>query len=360
MKIRFAIIGSGWRSLYYVRIAQRLPELFELCGMYCRTEEKAEKIRNKNHIHTVTSEEEIEAMSPDFIVSAVNKASVAEVTLHWLEKGYPVLAETPCALDRQTLKKLYALHAEGKKLVIAEQYRKYPTNIARKKILDSGLIGEPHYVYLSQAHEYHGASLMRQFLNISCDMPFTVRAKEFRFPTVETLSRFEAFHDGRVTDKKRMTALLEFANGKACLYDFDSEQYRSPIRADSIRIQGVRGELNNSEVTWLDETWQPQKGTIRTGCRRTEYDDENPNLRFADEVTEIALGQEVLYTPPFGLRGLTEDETAMAVMMKEMGEYVNGGEPPYPLEEALRDAWTGILMKEAAESGELLSSEEFD
>lgn len=36
-KLRFIVVGSGWRSLFYWRIAQALPERFELCAMLCRT-----------------------------------------------------------------------------------------------------------------------------------------------------------------------------------------------------------------------------------------------------------------------------------------------------------------------------------
>lgn len=46
-KLRFIVVGSGWRSLFYWRIAQALPERFELCAMLCRTEEKAEKMHQE-------------------------------------------------------------------------------------------------------------------------------------------------------------------------------------------------------------------------------------------------------------------------------------------------------------------------
>ena len=46
-KLRFIVVGSGWRSLFYWRIAQALPERFELCAMLCRTEEKAEKMHRE-------------------------------------------------------------------------------------------------------------------------------------------------------------------------------------------------------------------------------------------------------------------------------------------------------------------------
>lgn len=42
-KYHFIIVGSGWRSLYYVRIAKAMPNVFCLDAMYCRTQEKADK-----------------------------------------------------------------------------------------------------------------------------------------------------------------------------------------------------------------------------------------------------------------------------------------------------------------------------
>ena len=43
-KFRFVIVGSGWRSLFYVRIAKEMPEVFEVAALLCRSEEKAQKI----------------------------------------------------------------------------------------------------------------------------------------------------------------------------------------------------------------------------------------------------------------------------------------------------------------------------
>ena len=43
-KYHFIIVGSGWRSLYYVRIAKAMPNVFCLDAMYCRTQEKADKM----------------------------------------------------------------------------------------------------------------------------------------------------------------------------------------------------------------------------------------------------------------------------------------------------------------------------
>ncbi len=357
-KIRFAIVGSGWRSLYYVRAAQRLPEYFELCAMLCRTKEKAAYMAEKHHIPAVTSDEELISAKPEFVVVSVNKASVAEVSLKWLEKGYAVLAETPCALDREMILKLKQAEEKGGRLVIAEQYRRYPQMTAVARLADSGVIGEPSYLYLSFAHEYHAASLMRRLLNISPDTPFRVKARTFGFRSVLTNSRYEEFRDGRTEEKKRTSAVFAFENGKVCLYDFDSDQYHSAIRSSHFRLQGERGEISDDEVRWLDENNLPHHDQIHTSYRTVMYDDENPNLRVCREVTGIAFRDIILYKPELGTAGLSEDETAIACMMKGMAEYASGGQSPYPLKEALADAYTAILLKEASESGREAVSED--
>ena len=107
---RFIIVGSGWRSLYYVRIAKALSSKLKLEAMLCRSNEKAEMISNTYHIPTSTSIEECISLKPDFVVVAVDKSHIAEVSMEWLEKGFPVLCETPAALDLETLNKLWKMH----------------------------------------------------------------------------------------------------------------------------------------------------------------------------------------------------------------------------------------------------------
>ena len=112
-KLRFVVVGSGWRSLFYWRIAQALPERFELCAMLCRTEEKAEKMHREYGVPVSTSAEQCAALHPDLVVVAVNKASIAAVSTEWLARGFAVLCETPAALDEDALRALWQLHRQG-------------------------------------------------------------------------------------------------------------------------------------------------------------------------------------------------------------------------------------------------------
>ena len=39
--IRFAVVGSGWRTLFFLRIAKALPDRFEVTGITSRDPDKA-------------------------------------------------------------------------------------------------------------------------------------------------------------------------------------------------------------------------------------------------------------------------------------------------------------------------------
>ncbi len=360
-KYHFIIIGSGWRSLYYVRIAKAMPDILRLDAMYCRTQEKADKMAEEFSIHTTTSIEECVGYKPDFAVVAVNKTSICDVSIEWMDRGITVLSETPAALDMDSLKKLYRYHMSDdktdKKQVVAEQYREYPYNKARINLVNSGVLGDISCLNISIAHEYHGFSLIRAYLGIKPDENYTVSGKIYEFPTTQTLTRYDKFTDGRIAPKKRCVAVFEFESGKVAWYDFDSEQYRSPIRKNMIKVQGVRGELINNELYYLDENNVGRKETIVTDINKVMTGNGNPNLAQVNEIKKIAFGDKILYEPVWGLRGLSEDETAIATLMCKTAEYSRGQAlPPYSLENALADAYASILLDEAVRTSNKVSS----
>ncbi len=360
-RYRFVIVGSGWRSLYFVRIAKALPETFQMCAMLCRTQEKADRMAAENDIYTTTSIEECREMQPDFVVVAVNKASIAEVSKEWMNYGFTVLCETPAALDVQTLNELWSMHNNGGCLVVSEQYRYYPVYEAQLSVLKRGIIGSSQYLNISLAHEYHGASLMRAFLDIDLSVPFSVAGRTYTFPTVETKNRYEIITDGRIADKKRTVATFEFADGKVAVYDFDSEQYRSPIRNNYVKLQGIRGEMKDNAFYYLDDNNLPVESQLVVKEVWSERQSDNPNLRSLCQIEEVRLvhnggENELIYSAPWGLCGLTKDETAIARIMIETAEY-DRDRATQDLRCALQDAYMAILMKQAVDTGEKVNSE---
>lgn len=340
--MRFIIVGSGWRSLFYVRIAKNLPEHFELSALLCRSQEKAEKISNEENLHTTTSIEECVNLKPDFVVVTVNKASIFNVSLDWLKRGFKVLCETPVVFSKEKLLELKELPENLKSnLFVAEQYKYFATNQAILKILQKNLIGEPSFVNISLTNDHHAASLIREFLQEKTETECKIKKKIFSFPTREFMNRYERFTDGRIGEKKRGLFLFEFADGKTAAYDFDSEQYRSPIRNSFIKIQGPTGEIFNEKVTWLDSNTQVHEGKIVVTNETVTSEYKNPNLHQFEKIQKIVFEMEgkseTLYENPFPKARLNEDETAIAELMLKITDASEEFQKTN-LENAIRDA----------------------
>ena len=336
--LSFVIVGSGWRAMFYVRIALRYPQCFKLCYLLCRTQEKAERIRREYGIPVTTEARLCEDARPDFIVVAVDRASKFAVTRQWLEKGFAVLSETPAAETADELEELWALYQKGARLQIAEQYIRYPLIAAGLRAIGQGLLGDPCAVELSLAHDYHAASLIRHMLRCGgAPFPaFRLRGKAYEFPVEETDSRYGAITDGRVRQSRRARVTLEFDNGKVAFYDFDGVQYHSAIRARHISVQGQRGEWNDAVLRYVDAAHRPVREELK--CR-------------LDPAYEVLHTRELLelsrtWKPCVHMEDI-QDEYAVASLMLDMGGLIDRGREGYPLAEALEDAYTWLLMDEA-------------
>ncbi len=344
--LRFVVIGSGWRSLFYVRIAKAYPDCFQLSAMLCRSEGKAELIRDQHAIYTTTSVKECEELKPDFVVVAVNKASICQVTKEWAGKGFPVLCETPAAVELADLQELWRLvQDEGCKIQVAEQYFHYAYYESAIAVCRKGYLGNPYSVNLSAVHDYHAVSVIRRLLDIGYEN-VKIFGKKYTYPVVETDSRYGVIEDGRVSQRDRVRLTLEFEGGKTAFYDFDGIQYHSRIRSRHVTVQGERGELDGQVLRYVGENHRAREAVLEM----IPFDS-------GEGIREVRLGDEILYQNPFSEKyGLPEDETAIGTLMLGMRCYIEEGVEVYPLAEGLQDAYISLLMKEAAESGTVVES----
>lgn len=341
--LTFIIIGSGWRAMFYVRIFRSYPEQLWLRAMLCRSKEKAEQMRIKERIPVVTSQEECESCKPDFVVVAVNKDAIYEVTRTWAEKGYAVLAETPAGVSREQLKALWELSTRGARIQVAEQYHRYPFLAAGIAAVEQGRLGEPYAVTLSVAHDYHGASLIRRMLKLQPES-VTLRGKKYHFPVQETDSRYGAVTDGSVKERDRVCVTMEFASGKVAFYDFSGVQYHSFIRARHLNVQGQDGEWNDGTLRYVGKAYKPVCEPIRALPKPEHAKLWTSKLQECAEQWNMRDGLPMENW---------QDEYAIATMMYDMRKYLETGEEVYPLAEALEDAYLWFLIQEAAEHPEI-------
>jgi len=343
---RFAIVGSGWRSAFYLRVAAALPERFEVSGLLSRDAIRRAAIRDSFGIHIPETLDDLLATDPEFVVVST-PWSVTQDLLHELAgRGVPVLAETPPAPDDAGLRRLAPLATSGR-IQVAEQYQFQPMHAARLELVRSGRLGTVSQARVSAAHGYHGVDLIRRILGLESE-PLTIVAHRFVSPIVASPDRAGPPTEERIVESEQVIAFLD-AGDRLGVYDFSEDQYFSWIRATRVLVRGERGELDDRTVrTLLDHRTPATAELVR---HDTGHDGNLEGYHHSG----ITLGETWLYRNPFVPARLADDEIAVATCLARMGEWLEGGRDVCSLADAAQDHHIGLAIREAARTGRTVS-----
>ncbi|HEY0074284.1 MAG TPA: Gfo/Idh/MocA family oxidoreductase [Abditibacteriaceae bacterium] len=348
--IKFAIIGAGWRSEFFARVARELPDRFQMTGLLSRSREKADSFGQTWHVSVATSLDELLTVQPDFALVSVPWGVGEELVIELSRRGVPVLYETP---PSPTLEGLRALHEALKslpaKVQVAEQYHLQPLHAARLEAIKQGWIGTPNFARVSVAHGYHGISLLRRFLGIGFELP-TITARHFKSPLINGPGRDGPPQEEKTIESDQLLATFDWGE-KLGSFDFCGDQYFSWVRGQDLLVRGERGEVHNEEIRLLQDYQTPLKIILQR-----ETAGANGNLEGFYLKGLTARGQW-LYQNPFMPARLSDDEIACAACLQGMKTYLETGKDFYSLAEAMHDRYLDILMDEAAQKGEAMRAE---
>lgn len=349
MKARFIVIGYGWRTDFFYRLAEMVPDRFEVTAGVLRTEERARQVAQEKGVFATASLEEALKTQPDFAVLCVPRAIVKDYLVTLMKAGMPVLCETPPAKDVQELEELWKEKEKyNGKVQVVEQYFLQPLYAGLLDIVGHGYLGEVSNVTLSCLHGYHAVSMFRQLLGIGFEN-CRIQGQRFRFDVTATNSRTGFDYSGQVKTVDRDVAAMVFENGKTAFMDFSGEQYFSPIRTRRLNIQGVRGEINDMTVRYLNK----DNVTVTQEIQRNDVGVYN-NKEWAHK--ELLFLDRVIYQNPFYPARLNDDEIAVASCLAGMKEYVETGKDCYPLKEAMQDTYLSFVMEEAITTGQTVET----
>jgi predicted dehydrogenase len=348
--IRFGIIGGGWRSLFFLRIAQAMPEKFEVGGMFVRNPVKGQELEAAWGVKTYRTLDELLRINDlRFMVVSVPR-TIAPQILHTLaERSIPALTETPPAPDLPGLITLHDLSKRGARIQVAEQYHLQPLHAARIAFARSGKLGTITQAQVSIAHGYHGISLIRRFLDITYE-PVTITAHSFTSPLIAGPDRYAPPEQEQITHSEQTIAYLNFGD-KLGVFDFTSDQYHSWIRSPRLLLRGERGEINNTQVRYLADYLTP----ITYELVRQDAGIEGNLEGYYHK--GILAGSEWIYKNPFIPARLSDDEIAIAGCMVGMDEYIDGGPDMYSLAEAAQDHYLSLMIEQAVASGQVVRTE---
>jgi predicted dehydrogenase len=341
----FGIIGSGWRSAFFLRLARSAPDRFRATGVVTRSAERGAEVTARWDVPTFrTPAELLGADPPDFVIVSVPWAATPDATRELVGLGARVLAETPPAPDLPGLRALWDDVGASGLVQVAEQYLLMPGHAARLAAVEQGTIGVPTSVQVSSTHLYHAVSMIRGLLGVEFE-PAVVSARAFVAPLADPLT--PAGWTGDATPKERTTTLatIDFG-GRMGLYDFTENQWWNPLRSRRIVVRGTAGEIvDDRAVRLVDPTTPVESHFVR---RQTGID---LNLE-GFELDHISLDGRVLYRNPFRGARFSEDDLAVAALLERTGAWARDeGPAPYPLAHGIQDHLISVAIEESVATG---------
>jgi hypothetical protein len=349
---RYGIVGSGWRTGFFLRLARAMPDRFAASGVVTRTAERGAQVERQWGVPTYRSVRDLLAADrPDFVIVSVPWAVTPEVTKELVRLEIPVLAETPPAPDVPGLRDLWSEVGASGLVQVAEQYLMMPGHAAQWAIMRGGALGQMTSVQISSTHLYHAVSLMRFMLDVGFAQA-TVTARSFTAPLADPLSREGWSGNSTPKDTTTTLAMIDFG-GRMGLYDFTDNQWFNPLRTNRIVARGSLGELIDDRVVRLaDPVSTIESRLVR---RQTGVD---LNLEGFD-LDHISYDGAVVYRNPYQGARLADDDISVATLLERMTAWCRGsGEQPYSLADACQDHLISLAIEESVRTGAAVTTEQ--
>ena len=347
--IRFGVVGTGWRTEFFLRIARACPEVFTCVGVVSRDPQKAAAWAAPYDATLFGSIDELLGQAPQFVVTSVPWDANPGVIEQLVSRSVPVLSETPPARSVEEMAHLYRLIGQGAKIAVAEQFHLQPHHAARIAFVQSGKLGRISQVQMSVSHGYHALSLIRRLLGIMYE-PATITAYKLIAPLMKPLGRNGPPEREEFKESGQVIALLEFGD-RTAVYDFNDDQYFSPIRGQRVTVRGDRGEIVNDRAIYMQDYLTPVTVDFRRSTAGESGNHEGFHLR------GIQAGESWVYRNPLTPARLNDEEIAIGTCLLKMAEYAEGGEAFYPLAEACQDRYLDIMIWKSIESGQPVRTE---
>jgi predicted dehydrogenase len=342
--VSFFIVGSGWRTEFFLRVGQGAPDRFRCTGVVTRSAETGAPLEARFGVRTFRDVAAARAADPSaFAVVSVPQPVAPKIIAELAGVGVPVLTETPPAPTVEGLLGLWPLVARGAKIQVAEQYAFQPLHAARLALIRAGRIGTPSFAHVSYAHGYHGVSLIRRYLGLGYE-PATISARAFEAPILKSPDRKGPPAEEATAPSRQVIAQLDFGQ-KLGIFDFTDDQYFSWIRGHGLVVRGERGEIRDGMLRYLEDIRTPIELPL---LRRDAGGTGNLEGFWHQGYT---AGAAWVYRNPFPEARLSDDEIAVAVCIEGMRDYVDTGRDIYSFAEAAQDQVLSLAIAEAAREG---------
>jgi len=219
-----AVIGPGGRAKAHLPIIRLLSDKYRLVAVCDIDEERAKAVAAETGAKAYTDPNNmLDKEKLDVCLIATQAESHHVIAQILSERKVNIITETPIALTLPCIDKMIgAARENGVLLEVSENARRWPHERLKRKIVESGLIGDVKEFYLSYTSgSYHGVSAIRAILGS------------------EAQSVVSEFPD---EDEVRERAEIEWSNGISGKYECNRSM------GNYWRIIGSKGAIQGNQL----------------------------------------------------------------------------------------------------------------
>jgi hypothetical protein len=303
--LKAAVVGPGGRAGAHLAVLPKLTDRFQLVAVSDIDEERAGTVAAEMSCKAYTDMEEmLDKEKPDVCLIGV-QAEIHHVVARMLaERKVHILTETPISITIPCARvMLEAAEEHGVLMEVSENVRRWPHERLKRRIVESGLIGDVESFYLSYTSgSYHGISGIRAILES------------------EAVSVTGEFPDDPVVAERGQ---IEWSGGIKGTYECNSE------RKNHWEVTGTKGAIRGRQLY------------LKDGDRTLEINTETVGEGEAETVsrTYVDTDPPVPWESPYQAYALPEgDNVSVAEVWCSLYEgVVNGKSLDYGGENGTRD-----------------------
>jgi len=334
--LRIAVIGAGPRAQAYMSAITKLRDFYTFCAICDKYEERRKDAGEKFGVNALYEdvEEMLVAEKPDVTFCLAPTDSMNVMALTVASHKVNVITEIPIAIARPIADAIIQeCKNNGVKYEIAENVWRWPQEQLKRKIVESGVLGDIKHTRLwYTSGSYHGFNAVRMILASEARRVLGYTG-EFSVPPYTS-------YGGEQMDKEMWeSGIIEFENGVVCLYESPSKGPRGSLW----EIEGTHGYISGNELMLYDSGQRYEIQFVNT-----EIDGE----QVLDSV-RVDTAPPIVWTNPFKEYKISEmDEVAKASILYSMYRAVTEDiEPEYGAINALSDLELCIAVRESALRG---------
>jgi len=273
--LKIGVVGVGGRAGSHLATIPKLKDIYKLVAVCDINEARVQQVAQQYGVMGYTDAEKmLDTGNIDVIVIATPPEGHHIITCQAAERGVHVVTETPMSFSLSCGKlMLDVAEQHGVKLDVSENVRRWPQERLKRKIVESGVLGEItqiHCWYVSGG--YHGISAIR---NCACSEarrvvghaaniqlatghwfdPFCRRA----VGTSPHISTMPAQPDNPKRVATWEIGLIDFENGLTAVYEYPI----GTVRGNYWEVDATRGQIIGGGV-FIHEDGQRKQYPIET------------------------------------------------------------------------------------------------